>query len=48
MTNLKQKNNLELSKVENWSRHYNLSLNLSKTNYLLIQNKSRLDKGKLS
>ena len=46
-TNLKLKINLELSKVENWLRHNKLSLNLSKTNYLLIQNKSRLEKGKI-
>ena len=47
MTNLELKTNLELSKVENWLRHNKLSLNLSKTNYLLIQNKSRLEKGKI-
>ena len=47
MTNSELKTNLELSKVENWSRHNKLSLNLSKTNYLLIQNKSRLEKGKI-
>ena len=39
MTKLELKTNLELSKVENWLRHNKLSLNLSKTNYLLIQNK---------
>ena len=47
MTILKQKTNLKLSKVENWLRHNKLSLNLSKTNCLLIQHKSRLDKGKI-
>ena len=47
MTNLELKPNLELSKEENWLRHNNLSLNLSKTNYLLIQNKSRLEKGEI-
>ena len=42
-----KKNNFELSQVENWLRHNKLSLNLSKTNYLPIQNKSRLEKGKI-
>ena len=47
MTILEQKTNLKLSKVENCLRHNKLSLNLSKTNYLLIKNKSRLEKDKI-